>query len=289
MADDIFLTPEEQDERARKWLKENGPALAIGIALGLGAIFGWNQYKESRQTSAENASVIYADVIEDIRASELANIDAQLMELKNEFADSPYAAKAAMLKAKQLSVGDLPAAYDELQWVKDNTKEFGLKHTARIRQAKIKLSLGELDAARDLASHTPTQGFESNYAELLGDIAIKAGDPVLARKQYQTAIDTLPESQRGYSQILSIKLDRLPQSEAVEAQSKAISEESAVAPTPATSITEQQAATEEASAVEKTPVAEETAVEEIAVEETAVEETAVEEETAIEEAETESK
>ena len=42
MADDIFLTPEEQDERARQWLKDNGPALIVGVVLGIGAIFGWD-------------------------------------------------------------------------------------------------------------------------------------------------------------------------------------------------------------------------------------------------------
>jgi len=213
MADDIFLSPEEQDERARKWLKENGPALAIGIALGLGAIFGWNQYKDSRQSKAEEASAIYALAIEEIQGSELADIGAQHTELKGSFSDSPYAAKVSLLKAKQLSVNDLPAAYEELQWVVDNASEFGLQHTARIRQAKIKLSLGELDAAKSLASYTPTQGFESNYAELLADIALKMGDEVVARAHYQTAIDTLPQAQAGYSQVLRIKLDRLPQEE----------------------------------------------------------------------------
>jgi len=68
MADDIFLTPEEQDERARKWLKENGPALAIGIALGLGAIFGWNQYKAKMQRDAETASELYTAAIEELNS-----------------------------------------------------------------------------------------------------------------------------------------------------------------------------------------------------------------------------
>lgn len=234
MADDIFLTPEEQDERARKWLKDNGPALAIGIALGLGAIFGWNQYKESIQTKAEDASSIYTATIEEIQSSELADIDAEVAELKDGFAGSPYAAKAALLKAKQLSLNDLPAAYEELQWVVDNASEFGLQHTARIRQAKIKLALGELESAKALASHTPTQGFESNYAELLGDIALKEGDLASARTHYQTAIDTLPASQAGYSQVLTIKLDRLPKDETESVPAAAAEEPTTDSSTPAT-------------------------------------------------------
>lgn len=210
MADDIFLTPEEQDERARKWLKDNGPALAVGIALGLAAIFGYDQYKNSKVESAEQASALYAVAVTAAGDSDLSDIDAQVNTLKAEYASSSYAAKAALLKAKQLSVSDLDAAFNELQWVIDNAKEVGLQHTARIRQAKIKIAQEDLAMANALASHTPTQGFESNYAELLAEISLKQGDEMSARKYYQSAIDSLPTDQASYSRVLSLKLDRLP-------------------------------------------------------------------------------
>lgn len=220
MADDIFLTPEEQDERARKWLKDNGPALAIGIALGLAAIFGYDQYKNSKITSAEQASALYATVVSEVSDSDLSNIDAQVTSLKADYTGSSYAAKASLLKAKQLSVTDLDAAYVELQWVIENAKEVGLQHSARIRQAKIKVSQGDLAAAKTLASHTPTEGFDSNYAELLAEISLKQGDEVAARDYYQTAIDTLPADQAGYARVLTLKLDRLPVAEDVDTESK---------------------------------------------------------------------
>ena len=210
MADDIFLTPEEQDERARQWLKDNGPALVIGIALGLGAIFGWNHYKDTKLKNAEQASVVYQAALEEFQSSELSDIDAQVTELKEKYTGSSYAAKAALLKAKQLSISDLGAAFNELQWVLDNAQESGLQHTARIRQAKIKLAQGELDAAQALAAHVPTLGFESHYAELLADIALQKGDYDTARTEYQRAIDKLPAGQTAYTQILTIKMQRVP-------------------------------------------------------------------------------
>jgi len=213
MADDIFLTPEEQDERARKWLKDNGPALAIGIALGLGAIFGYEQYKDSVQSEAEQASALYDAALGEVGDSSLSDIDAQVTELKENFSSSSYAAKAVLLKAKKLSISDLDAAYTELQWVVDNAKELGLQHTARIRQAKVKLSQGDLEQAKALASFTPTQGFESNYAEILAEINAREGNHDKARELFQKAIDTLPNSQTNYAQLLTLKLDRLPASE----------------------------------------------------------------------------
>ena len=210
MADDIFLTPEEQDERARKWLKDNGPALAIGIALGLAAIFGYEQYKDSVQSNAEQASALYQAALTEVSDSSLSDIDAQVKELKENYASSSYAAKAALLKAKKLSISDLDAAYIELQWVIDNAAEVGLQHTARIRQAKIKLSQDDLTQARVLASFAPTQGFESNYSEVLADVNAREGNAEEARQFYQKAIDTLPSSQSSYAQLLSLKIDRLP-------------------------------------------------------------------------------
>jgi predicted negative regulator of RcsB-dependent stress response len=210
MADDIFLTPEEQDERARKWVKDNGPALAIGIALGLAAIFGYEQYNDSVQRNAEQASALYQAALTEVNASSLSDIDAQVTELKENYASSSYAAKAVLLNAKKLSISDLDATYSELQWVVDNAAEMGLQHTARIRQAKIKLSQGDLDEARVLASFTPTQGFESNYTEVLAEVNVRQGNTEKARELYQKAIDTLPSSQSSYAQLLSLKIDRLP-------------------------------------------------------------------------------
>lgn len=219
MADDIFLTPEEQDERARKWLKDNGPALAIGIALGLAAIFGYEQYKDSVQRNAEQASALYQAALTQVSDSSLSDIDAQVTELKENYASSSYAAKAALLNAKKLSISDIDAAYAELQWVVDNAAESGLRHTARLRQAKIKLSQGDLEQARALASFTPRQGFDSNYDEVLAEVNVLEGNTAKARELFQKAIDGLPSTQSGYAQLLSLKIDRLPAAAIVESDS----------------------------------------------------------------------
>lgn len=221
MADDIFLTPEEQDERARKWLKDNGPSIAIGIALGLGAIFAWQSWQTKQVKDAETASALYNQTLVAIQSSELSDISANVATLKQDHAGSPYAIKASLLRAKQLAVSDLDAASEELAWAVENATESGLVHTARIRQIKVLIARGLLDEASSLANQTDTAGFDSNYAELLGDIAVQQQEFATARQQYETAIDELMSQDLNYRAILTLKLNRLPFTEEAPSESDA--------------------------------------------------------------------
>lgn len=213
MVDDVLLSPEEQDERAKKWLKDNGLALAVGIGLGLAAVTGYNYYQDMQVSKAEQASALYAEALQQIEASTLSNIDAQVNALKADYPSTPYSAKAVLLKAKQLAASDLDAAVKELAWVAENAPEASLQHTARVRQAKILLAQGELDAAAEIASaHQSALGFESFYHEILADVAVAKGDHASAREHYQKSIDALAAGGSAYAQVLSIKIDRLPAS-----------------------------------------------------------------------------
>lgn len=210
MVDDILLSPEEQDERAKQWIKDNGMAIVIGISLGLAAVFGYNNYQAKQLANAEQASMIYNSVLGLVNDSELADIESKVISLKADHSDSSYAAKGALLRARQLSVSDLDAAFAELDWVVANAKEYGLKHTALIRQAKIRLSQAKFEDAKIIASTQPYQGFDSFYLEILGDVAVRQGEYTNANDFYQSALDTLGEADQNYAAILTLKKDRLP-------------------------------------------------------------------------------
>jgi len=120
-----------------------------------------------------------------------------------------------LVKAKQLALSDQQGAMDELQWVIDNAEEVGLQHTARVRLAKLLFVSGDTDAARDLASVQPSNGFDSHYQEILGDIERKQGNIEAARSHYEKASESLGASSAGYAQVLGMKLSRLPKDEVV--------------------------------------------------------------------------
>ncbi|NNC99706.1 MAG: tetratricopeptide repeat protein [Gammaproteobacteria bacterium] len=216
MADDLLLSPEEQDERVKQWLKDNGLALVVGVVLGLGAVYGYNSYKDLQKSKAEQASALYDSVLSAVNQSDIADIEDRVKTLKDNYAGSSYAAKAVLMRARQLSVSDIPAALAELQWVAENTSEIGIKHAARIRQAKLLVTQGDLAAAKSAATADDYDGFDSYYQEILGDIAAQEQAYDKARGHYQDAINTLGSADIGYRSILTLKLNRLPASSSPE-------------------------------------------------------------------------
>lgn len=210
MADDILLTPEEQDERAKKWLKDNGLSLLMGIAVGIGAIYGFNYYKAQQIAQAEQASALYADIINKTEDSSIADFDEELATLKNDFSKTSYAAKAALIKASKLVVSDLGAAQNELSWVLENARELGLQQTARVRLIKTYLAQENADKAAALLADADQEGYQSVIAELTGDLAVLQGDNATARSAYQEAIDGLSQNERSYQTILTLKLNQVP-------------------------------------------------------------------------------
>lgn len=213
MADDIFLTPEEQDERAKQWLKDNAFALIVGIVLGLALVFGYQYYKTQQRIKAEKASDVYQKVLGAMQSSGLAEISADIDLLKKEHPKSSYAAKSVLLYAKQLADKDLVSAVTEYDWVIANASESGVKQAALIRKAKALIGLNKLDEAAALAnSELKGGGYTSYYQDLLATIAVKKGDTEAARSHYQAALAAVEDAADPYRRVIKLKLNRLPAS-----------------------------------------------------------------------------
>lgn len=211
MADDIFLTPEEQDERAKQWLKDNAFALIVGIVLGLALVFGYQYYKTQQRIKAEKASDVYQKVLGALQSSGLAEISADIDLLKKEHPKSSYAAKSVLLYAKQLADKDLASAVTEYDWVIANASESGVKQAALIRKAKALIGLNKLDEASALANaELKAGGYTSYYQDLLATIAVKKGDTEAARSHYQAALAAIEDAADPYRRVIELKLNRLP-------------------------------------------------------------------------------
>ena len=58
-----YTSESEQVEVIRKWLKDNGKSLLLGLAIGLLALGGYRYWDETRKLRAESASVNYEQLL----------------------------------------------------------------------------------------------------------------------------------------------------------------------------------------------------------------------------------
>jgi len=51
---EIYSTEEQQAEAIKSFFRDNGIALAVGVVLGLGGLYGWRAYNQHNIEVAEN-------------------------------------------------------------------------------------------------------------------------------------------------------------------------------------------------------------------------------------------
>jgi predicted negative regulator of RcsB-dependent stress response len=197
---------EAQLEQLRRWWRENWMALAGGLVLGLGGIFGWEAWQKAQTGKAEQASQIYEDLKKAAGAKpeQAADLGKTLMQ---DYSATPYAAQAALLLAqKSAEAKDWVGAEERLNWVIRNG-DTGLQKIARLRLARV---LWQQDKPQDALAQLEAKdddAFASLYQELRGDILLSQNDRAAARQAYEKALalDPAPASR----EFLQRKLDDL--------------------------------------------------------------------------------
>ncbi|GMM85711.1 YfgM family protein [Pseudoalteromonas sp. MTN2-4] len=198
---EIYSTEEQQAEAIKRFFRENGVSLALGIVIGLGGLYGWKYYNQSKITSAEAASNAYNELVEG--GEVLIKSDSFIAEN----GDSNYAALAAFVAAKEaVEKGEFETAVTKLTWLQDNVQNPELKATAILRLARVQAQLTQYDAALKTLSQTTPEAFKAQVAEVKGDVYLAKGDKDSARSEYEAA---LAESTEGNNSLLQIKLDNL--------------------------------------------------------------------------------
>ena len=200
---DIYSTEEQQAEAIKRFFRENGLSLALGVIVGLGGLYGWKAYNQNQITTAEQASDAYTKLVESDDV--LASADAFISENK----DTQYATLAAFVAAKEaVEKNDLDAASEKLNWIITNEKNPELKATAATRLARVHIAQKQYDQALATLNSQLPESFAATVAELKGDIFSAQGDKAQARTQYQAAAD---KGGLENNPLLQIKLDDLAQ------------------------------------------------------------------------------
>ena len=198
---DIYSTEEQQAEAIKRFFRENGISLALGILVGLGGLYGWKVYNQNQITTAEKASDSYTALVESDDV--LSSADAFISENK----DTNYATLAAFVAAKDaVEAKKLDVASEKLSWVVSNTPNTELKAIAITRLARVQIAQTKYDDALTTLNAPLPEAFNANVAELKGDIYTELGNKDQARTAYQAAIDA---GGLTSNPLLQIKLDDL--------------------------------------------------------------------------------
>jgi predicted negative regulator of RcsB-dependent stress response len=187
-----LMDEHEQGERVRAWLRENGAAIVTGIAVGIGALFGWQWWTQAQFEKKVNAAVQYEALTDAVQRSDRDAAEALTASLVTDFGRTPYATLARLQQAElQLGAGDTAAARETLEQAAAQAASAALADLARVRLARVLIALEDPQAALGQLDKVATAAYVALVAELRGDALQALGRRDDARGAYGTAIDAL--------------------------------------------------------------------------------------------------
>lgn len=201
-------TDDEKVEALKKWWQENGLAVAAGIVLGLGLVFGWRAWIGHKDAVRERASLAFEQVLISADNGDLAAVTQQTGALLAEYPGTAYATFAQLALARvQVETGDLAAAPLTLRGAVAASKDPSLTRLAALRLARVLVANGDFAGAQTVIDqHGGPGAFAADFAGLRGDIAAAQGRTADARAAWQAAID----GGAALARIIELKMAELP-------------------------------------------------------------------------------
>jgi len=202
------LEEQEQLDELKAWWKRHGnrvQGILVVVLLAFAGWKGWGYYqqKQSLEASAKYELLVQADS-KDLKT--IRSLSGQLME---NYAVTPYAARAALIAAKaNLAANDAKSAKAQLEWAHSHAAEESVAAIAQLQLAAIHLEEKQYEAALKALGEKPSSGFEGLFADLKGDILAAQGKKTEARAAYADALSKLAADGR-YRRFTERKLDAL--------------------------------------------------------------------------------
>jgi predicted negative regulator of RcsB-dependent stress response len=202
-----YFNEHEQGEAVKKWLRENGGAIVMGLVIAFGGLFGFRQWQSWQDNQRQMASAEFEVMSELLAEDQLDAAMANYQTLKEEYSDSPYASLAALQMARaRLDAGQADLAVTLLRFVADNGTPRAVRMVGLERLARVLLDQGQAEEAMALLDgNSDIPGFEAAFAEVKGDIHAALGQNEEAILSYQLALDSM-EAGVGDRNFLELKL-----------------------------------------------------------------------------------
>lgn len=238
---DETLTEKEQIEEIRAWWTENGNYVIAGLVLGIGGIFGYNQWQGSNLDTQLEASALYESLVNEVADDRLEPAQEIAASIYTNYAETVYADEARLAMARlfmdQGRDQDAAAVLQELI-VSGGYQE--MQMVGRLRLAKVLLYQSKPEEVLTLLEGQMGNSFASRYYELIGDAHFALGSFDEAQTAYLAALAQPGAAQIIDASLVQMKINDLPEVEAVDAQ---LTEEVSAEPTDDASETVEAAAT----------------------------------------------
>ncbi len=212
----------EQGEQVRKWIKENGIAIVVGVVLALVLIFGYRRW-QAHKTLHQVQAASQFDVVQDaVQAGKKQAMATALGDLQKNYADTAYAAFGSAAVAEyDVGKNDLKPAAQNLEWAVAHSKQPALKSLFSLRLVRILIAQGQARQALTTLGTIPAGNYAALTEELRGDALLKLGKPDKARDAYVQAMQKLDKNDAPARHSLQMKLDNLTQPVAASTGAKA--------------------------------------------------------------------
>lgn len=171
---EFYESEEQRVEALKKWWKDNSNSVITGLAVGLAVLAGWNAWQNSQQHKMEEASGLYQQLLKAVEANQTDPAIKLSERIIEQHQGTAYATYATLFEARlKAESGDLAGAKKVLGDLLASSKDENIKHLARLRLARVLLSLQEFDPALKLLEPLKPREmakYESQYEELKGDL-----------------------------------------------------------------------------------------------------------------------
>lgn len=223
---EVYRTEEEQIEAIKRWWKDNGNGILMGIGLAIALVFGWQSWQQNSRSKGEAASTLFNQMQDAVQALQSAppvvvkegekpaespqhaTLEHVAKQLKDEYPGTTYAVMAALQLARdRVEAGNAAEAEKELRWALEQKPDEALALIVNMRLARVLAMKGEADNAIKLLESLKPGAQRGELEEIRGDIYLGKGDVAKAREAYQSGMNAAGES--NTRSLLKTKLDDL--------------------------------------------------------------------------------
>lgn len=216
---DVYETEEQQIEALKRFWKDYGVSIAVGIVVALAVIFGWRYWQSAQLKADVERTQQYQGVLDAMMKAQgegggdVKKAETDLQRMANKLLDerpSSMQAQMSVLTLAQLAMAkkDYAEAEKRLRQVLSSKPEEGLRVLATMRLARVLAAKGDNKAALELLDKEHDPSFAAGLEELRGDIHVLLGQKDKARAAYKSALDIL-KKRKEERPLVQIKLDDL--------------------------------------------------------------------------------